>query len=143
MTDRTIHPLLLLCVAAFAACDEPAQPDTPDIEVAYLLDRVNGAPPPGQVCEQGEVEQSLEFESIALRDDDTYGRVQVVRIGDDPALQQEETGDFERTGDAILLINAADDTLTLTLLDETAERARRIHTCGDTLRYTSVPVGDE
>jgi len=124
-------------------CDEPAEPDGPAIDVAYLLDRVNGNAPPEPICEQGSADQSLEFESIALRDDDTYGRVQVVRIEDDPPIQQEEQGDFERLADEILLINAADDTLVLTLLDSAGEHVRRVHTCGDTLRYVSVPVEEE
>ena len=139
MRRSPVRLSLVLCIA-FVACDEPARPDTPDIEVAYLLDRVNGAPPPAPVCEQGEVDQTLQFESIALRDDDTYGRVQVVRIDDNTPVQQEEVGDFVHTDDAILLINAEDDTLTLTLLDDDGERVRRIHTCGDTLRYQSVAV---
>ena len=74
---------------ALAACDEPAEPDTPDVEVAYLLDRVNGVAPPAPVCESGTVEQTLEFESVALRDDDTYGRAQVIRIDDVSPIQQE------------------------------------------------------
>ena len=141
MNRRHVLPFALLLTVA--GCDEPAQPDGPDIEVAYLLDRVNGNTLPEPICEQGSADQSLEFESIALRVDDTYGRVQVVRIEDDPPLQQEEEGDFERLADEILLINAADDTLVLTLLDSAGERVRRIHTCGDTLRYASVPVEDE
>ena len=141
MIDRFTRFALPLCLA-LAACDEPAEPDTPDVEVAYLLDRVNGVAPPAPVCEEGELDQTLEFESIALRVDDTYGRAQVIRIEDDPPIQQEEEGDFARTDSTILLINAADDTLTLTLLDVDGDRVRRIHTCGDTLRYSSVPVGE-
>ena len=134
---------VLLSMLLGTGCDGPAEPDGPAIETAYLLDRVNGNAPPEPICEQGSADQSLEFESIALREDDTYGRVQVVRIEDDPAIQQEEEGDFERLADEILLINAADDTLVLTLLDSAGEHVRRVHTCGDTLRYASVPVEEE
>jgi hypothetical protein len=140
MKPTVALPFVVLVL--LAGCDEPAEPDTPDIDVAYLLDRVNGNAPPEPICEQGSVDQSLEFESIALRVDQTYGRAQVIRLGDDPPIEQRETGDFERTADEILLINAADDTLVLALLDSAGEHVRRIHPCGDTLRYASTPVED-
>ena len=134
---RGVGAVLALC--AIVACDEPAEPDVVEIETAYLLDRVNGAAPPGAVCEQGSVEQLLEFESFALREDDTYGRFQRSRIDGDVVEQQEE-GEIERTTGAIRLINAEEDTLVLELLDAAGDRVRRVHACGDTLRYTSVPV---
>ncbi|HUF12529.1 MAG TPA: hypothetical protein VMN78_05455 [Longimicrobiales bacterium] len=133
--------LVALC-AALAACEQPEEPEPPVIEVAYLLDRIDGEPPPAPVCEQGSVDQLLRFESIALADDGSYGRLQEIQIGSDPPLQQEERGEFEHTEAAILLHDAAGGVTALALLDSAGEHVRRIHTCGDTLRYASVPVLD-
>jgi len=133
--------LLLAGCCALGACEEPADPAT--IEVVYLLDRINGDPPPQPVCAEDAVDQELLFESISLLDDETYGRLQRIRLDDGPAQDQEERGDFVRTDSTILLINAADDTLTLELLDEMGNFVERIHTCGDTLRYDNTPVIDE
>lgn len=129
----------LVALTGLVACDEPAEPDVVEIDAAYLVDQANGDPLPAPICEEGSVGQSLEFESVALREDATYGRLQLTRVDDDP-VRQEEEGDFVRTDSTILLINAADDTLVLTLLDEDGERLRRINPCGDTLRYDNVPV---
>ena len=131
---------LVAAGCALAACEEPAEPAR--IEVVYLLDRINGDPPPQPVCAQGSLDQELIFESIALLDDATYGRLQRIRIDDGPTQDQEERGDVEHTDSTILLINAADDTLTLTLLDGDDAFVERIHTCGDTLRYDNTPVVD-
>ena len=133
---------LAVCITALA-CEQPDEPEPPEVEVAYLLDRVNGIVPPAPVCEQGTADQTLRFESIALADDGSYGRLQEIQIEDELPFQQEERGTFERTDSTILLINADEDTLTLALLDTAAAFVRRIHTCGDTLRYRSVPVGDD
>ena len=138
---RIRHASYCAIAALLAACDEPAEPDVIEIETAYLVDRVNGDALPAPVCEQGSVDQSLEFESVALRVDETYGRLQLTRVDDDP-VRQEEEGDVARTDSTILLINAADDTLVLSLLDDEGDFVRRVNPCGDTLRYRSVPVED-
>lgn len=132
--------LVLLALVALPACEQPEEPETPTIETVYLLDRIDGVAPPAPVCEEEAGEYVLRFESIALADDGSYGRLQEVRIGDDPPSRQEERGDFERTADAILLRNGAGAVVTLALLDSAGDYARRIHTCGDTLRYASEPV---
>ena len=124
---------------ALLACDEPAEPDVVRVETAYLVDRVNGQPLPEPICEEGSADQTLEFESVALREDETYGRLQLTRIEGDP-VEQEEEGEFVRTDSTILLINPADDTLVLELLDDAGAFARRVNPCGDTLRYDNVPV---
>ena len=126
-----------------AACELPDSPDPPVIEVAYLLDRVDGIAPPAPVCEAGSVDQLLRFESVALAEDGTYGRAQEIQIEDNPPFQQEERGDFIRTDSTILLLNEAADTVVLTLLDSVGEFVRRIHPCGDVLRYHSTDVIDE
>lgn len=123
-------------VLAAAACADPTETDAPVIEAVYLLDRVNGAAPPAPICAEGSAEQTLIYESIALRDDDSYGRLQQTRIDDGPVIEQSETGEFARTDSTILLINAAEDTLILAILD--ASFLRRIHPCGDSLRYESL-----
>jgi hypothetical protein len=130
----------IVCLA-LTACDQPAEPDGVEIETAYLADRVNGESLPETICAAGGT-TSLEFESIALREDETYGRLQITRAGSGNPLEQREEGRVARTDSTILLINAAEDTLLLTLLDEDGDFVRRIHTCGDTIRYASVPVGD-
>ena len=131
---------VLLALAALAACEQPDEPDRPRIETVYLLDRIDGEAPPAPVCEEDVVDHILRFESIALADDGSYGRLQEVRIGDDPPTRQEERGEFERTADSILLRSGAGGVVTLALLDSAGDFARRIHTCGDTLRYASEPV---
>lgn len=129
----------LFC-ALVLACEQPEEPEPPVIETVYLLDRVDGVAPPAPVCEGEPVTQVLRYESIALADDGTYGRLQETKIGDNAPVQQEERGEFERTEDAILLTNAASARITLTLLDSAGDHVRRVHTCGDTLRYASVPI---
>ena len=136
-------PVVLIAVvtAALLACDEPAEPAR--VETAYLLDRINGDPPPQPVCaDDGGADQELLFESISLLDDETYGRLQRIRIEDNQPIDQEERGDFERTDSTILLLQSASDTVVLTLIDEDGEFLRRIHPCGDTLRYDNVPVAE-
>lgn len=131
--------LVLAAALALLACEEPADPAT--IEVVYLLDRVNGEPPPQPVCvDEGGPDQELIFESISLLDDETYGRLLRMRIDDEPASDRTERGDFTRTDSTILLINAEDDTVTLALLDSAGAFVRRFHACGDTLRYDNTPV---
>jgi hypothetical protein len=131
---------LLCTIVTLGACEQPEEPRPPVIEVAYLLDRVNGAAPPARVCEQDAIEQRLRFESIALADDGSYGRLQEIQIDDGTPIQQEERGEFERTAETILLRNANAVVTTLTLLDSAGAFVRRIHPCGDTLRYASVPI---
>lgn len=126
-----------------SACEQPDEPEPPVIETVYLLDRVDGVAPPAPVCESGEVAQVLRFESIALADDGSYGRLQETQIGNGPPSQQEERGDFERGDGTILLRPAGAATIVLTLLDSAGAFARRIHACGDSLRYQSVPVESE
>lgn len=128
----------LALVLALAACEEPT--DTQRLEGVYLLDRVDGRAPPGEVCEDDAVVQVLLYESIALADSGTYGRLQIVELDESDVIQQEEFGDYVRTDSTFLLINAADDTLVLAMLDDEAVRLRRIHTCGDTLRYSQQRV---
>lgn len=130
----------LLC-ALLLGCEQPEEPEPPVIETVYLLDRVDGVAPPAPVCDAGAVSQMLRYESIALADDGTYGRLQETQTGGNAAVQQEERGQYERTPGAILLTNAASARITLTLLDSAGNHVRRIHTCGDTLRYASVPIG--
>jgi hypothetical protein len=125
-------------MVALPACEVPEDPEPAAIEVAYLLDRVNGIAPPRPICEQEGALQVLLFESIALAEDDTYGRLQETRIDGGPVIQQREQGEFVRSDSTILLVNAADDTLTLELLDEDGAQTRRIHPCGDVLRYGAV-----
>lgn len=135
------NALLIATVALVAiACEEPTDPDGPVLEAAYLLDRVNGTAPPAPICGQGSADQILVFESVALATDDTYGRLQQIRIDSGPILQQEERGDFTRTDSTIVLVNAAEDTLTLVLLDSIGSQVRRVHPCGDTLRYAFAEV---
>lgn len=131
---------LLCCLAgALAACELPEETHEPAIEDLYLLDRIDGAPPPAPVCEQGEVAQRLHFESITLAEDGTYGRFQRSQLDDDPPIEQQETGEFERTDDAIVLRNGAGGVVTLALLDSAATFVQRIHPCGNVLRYAWTP----
>ena len=113
--------------------------ETQRLEGAYLLDRVNGEALPEQICDGDVVDQVLHFESIAIVDDSVYGRRQDLQVGGQ-YFTQEEIGDYVRTDSTFLLINQAGDTLVLTLLDDEALRLRRIHPCGDTLRYSQVRV---
>lgn len=131
---------LALALFAGAACEQPEEPDPPVIETVYLLDRVDGATPPAPVCESDGVSQVLRFESIALADDGTYGRLQETQVGGGSPVQQEERGAYERGDGTITLHPAGQGTLLLTLLDSAGTFARRIHACGDSLRYRSVPV---
>lgn len=129
---------VLALVLALAACEEPTE--TQPLEGVYLLDRVDGRVLPGQVCEGDAVDQVLLYESIALGDAGTYGRLQIVELDEAEVIEQEEFGDYVRTDSTFLLINALEDTVVLTMLDEDALRLRRIHTCGDTLRYSQARV---
>lgn len=130
--------IALLLTIALVGCEDPTE--TPPLEAAYLLDRVNGRALPAPICEDDAVDQLMQFESVALDEDGSYGRFQQVRIGPDQVVEQEERGEYVRTDSSFLLINAAEDTLVLTLLDEQALRLRRIHPCGDTLRYSEARV---
>ncbi len=128
---------ILVLTFALAACEEPME--TQPIEGAYLADRVNGQALPEQICDGDVVDQVLLYESIAIVDDSVYGRRQDLQVGED-YFSQEEIGRYVRTDSTFLLINQAEDTLVLTLLDEEASRLRRIHPCGDTLRYSQARV---
>ena len=129
----------LLLTLAVTACEAPPT-ETQPLEGAYLLDRVNGSVLPGQICHEDAIDQVLLFESIAMHEAGTYGRLQRLRFGDEDYVEQQEVGDFVRTDSTFLLINAAEDTLVLVMLDEEAARLRRIHPCGDTLRYSQARV---
>ena len=132
---------LLVMAGVLLGCEQPEEPEPPSIETAYLLDRVDGVVPPAPICEDGAV-RTLRFESIALADDGSYGRLQETQAGGNPPIRQEERGQYERATDAILLRNAAGDAITLALLDSAGDFARRVHPCGDTLRYESVAVAE-
>lgn len=129
-------------VAWTAACQLPDEPDPPVVETVYLLDAIDGLAPPRPVCEAEATMLLLRFESIALAADGSYGRLQETQLGENPPTQQEERGDFTRTDSTIVLENGAGALVTLALLDAAGEHVRRLHACGDTLRYESVPVGD-
>ncbi len=133
---------VLVLLATASACDAFQEPDAPDLIAAYLLDRVDGDPPPAPVCEQDAIDQVLRFESFALDDDGRYGRSQEIQLDDDPPVLQEERGDYEDQDSVFVLVNAESDTIRLVALDEDREFVRRIHTCGDTLRYRFTPVLD-
>lgn len=128
---------ILALTVVIGACEEPM--DTQPLEGAYLVDRVNGEALPEQICDGDVVDQVLHFESIAILGDSMYGRLQDLQVGED-YLRQEEVGEYVRTDSTFLLINEAQDTLVLTLLDDEASRLRRIHPCGDTLRYSQARV---
>ena len=131
-----------LGLSAVLGCEQAEEPEPPVIEAVYLLDRVNDAAPPAAVCEAGEVAQVLRFESIALAEDGSYGRLQETQIGGGTPIQQEERGEYERAAEVIELRPAGGGLVLLALLDSAGAFARRIHACGDTLRYQSVPVED-
>ena len=122
-----------------AACEEPPT-ETQPLDGIYVLDRVNGGVLPGEICHGDAVDQVLLYESIAMHEGGTYGRLQRVRFGEEDVVEQGEIGDYVRTDSTFLLINAAEDTLVLVMLDEEASRLRRIHPCGDTLRYAQARV---
>lgn len=128
---------VVLLTLALSACEEPT--DTQPLEGVYLLDRVNGRALPAQVCAGDDVDQVMLYESIAMDTAGTYGRFQLVRVGEEE-VEQQEHGEWLDTDSTFLLINAAEDTLVLTLLDEEAQRLRRLHPCGDTLRYSQARV---
>lgn len=133
---------LAALAATGGACEQPEEPVPPTIETAYLLDRIDGVAPPAPVCEAGSATQLLRFESIALADDGSYGRLQEIQVDGGTPIQQEERGEFERADSTIVLRSAGGGVVVLALLDSAGVRARRIHTCGDTLVYASVPVAD-
>lgn len=143
--SRRVHAVVVIAALAPAAgaCELPDQPEPPTIETVYLLDAIDGQAPPAPVCEEEPVTQLLRFESIALADDGSYGRVQEIQVGNGSPIQNEERGDFERSDSSIILRNAAGALVTLALLDSAGAHARRIHACGDTLRYESVPILEE
>ena len=128
-----------VCLAPLG-CGLPDEPEPPRIIRAYELDRINGELPPAIVCADGAADQILHFETFALDDQGRYGRSQVIEIDDDPPVEQQERGDYEDEDSAFVLVNAADDTVVLRLLDEAGELVRRVHPCGDTLRYESIPL---
>ena len=95
------------------------------------------------MCEDDAVDQLLHSESFALHDDQRYGRSQVIQLDDNTPVEQQEHGDYEDQDSVFVLVNADADTVRLVLLDDDGEYVRRIHPCGDTLRYEFTPVLDE
>ncbi|HEX6587936.1 MAG TPA: hypothetical protein VF039_02855 [Longimicrobiales bacterium] len=135
--NRTSAALALVALVT-AACEQPTE--TQPLEGVYLVDRVNGVPLPGQICHGDGIDQVLLYESVAMGDNGSYGRLQQVRLGEEEVIQQEEYGEYVRTDSTFLLINAVEDTIVLAMLDTAATRLRRIHPCGDTLRYSQARV---